>query len=44
MKILVMVQLDLGSRFVELYPNPQELLTPDLNVFDLTNPTELQQT
>ncbi len=41
MKILVTGATGLvGSRFVELYPNPQELLTPDLNVFDLTNPTE----
>ncbi len=29
-----------GSRFVELYPHPQNLLVPDLDEFDLTHPGE----
>lgn len=29
-----------GSRFVELYPNPQDLLTPGLDEFDLANTKE----
>lgn len=41
MKILVTGASGLvGSRFVELYPNPQDLLTPDRNEFDLANPKE----
>ncbi len=27
-----------GSRFVEMYPKPQDLLTPDLDEFDLLHP------
>ncbi|KKQ91207.1 MAG: dTDP-4-dehydrorhamnose reductase [Candidatus Woesebacteria bacterium GW2011_GWB1_39_10] len=30
----------MGSRFVELYPNPSDLLTPELNEFDLMHPDE----
>lgn len=41
MKILVTGASGLvGSRFVELYPNPQDLLTPGLDEFDLVNPKE----
>ena len=29
-----------GSRFVELYPNSQDLLTPNLDEFDLAHPGE----
>lgn len=41
MKILVTGASGLvGSRFVELYPNSQDLLTPDLDEFDLMHPGE----
>lgn len=41
MKILVTGASGLvGSRFVELYPNPSDLLTPGLDEFDLSNPKE----
>ncbi len=41
MKILVTGASGLvGSRFVELYPKSQDLLTPNLNEFDLANPKE----
>ncbi|MEK7154725.1 MAG: sugar nucleotide-binding protein [Patescibacteria group bacterium] len=41
MKILVTGASGLvGSRFVELYPNSKDLLTPDLDEFDLMNPGE----
>jgi len=41
MKILVTGASGLvGSRFVELYPNPSDLLTPELNEFDLMQPDE----
>src|SRR3989338_11315263 len=41
MKILVTGASGLvGSRFVELYPNPSDLLTPELNEFDLMHPDE----
>lgn len=41
MKILVTGASGLvGSRFVELYSNPQDLLTPGIDEFDLSNPKE----
>lgn len=41
MKILITGASGLvGSRFVELYPNLSDLLTPDLDEFDLMNPGE----
>lgn len=41
MKILVTGASGLvGSRFVELYPNFNDLLTPDLDEFDLSHPGE----
>lgn len=41
MKILVTGASGLvGSRFVELYPNPSDLLIPDSNEFDLLHPGE----
>lgn len=41
MKILVTGASGLvGSKFAELYPNPPDLLTPDLDEFDLAHPGE----